>query len=202
MTSRKPVAHIRELTLRRRKTWFTRDHEPWLESGPRTAEQFAAMQEAEAVWFHRVGGIHLHEHFVFPKARTLILANCDKNFVYYNCFPRDLYDRYGKLRTIVMYSHPCEPEVLKAWQQDFEKVTRVLAPRGRHRWLDTLIDTDGTKFYELQPRYADDAAREALGVDVNVLDRGILAPAMNSDIPDVNPDEDGLVFSSFTELKE
>ena len=50
---------------------------------------------------------------VFPYAHTVIFDKCDKNFVYYNLNK----DTFPRIDSVILNSHPCEPCVLKTFNE-------------------------------------------------------------------------------------
>ena len=63
----------------------------------------------ETINISNMGDLHpYHNGVTFPKAKTVFLTNCDKNFTYYwldkQTFPN--------VETIYLLCHPCEPIVL------------------------------------------------------------------------------------------
>ena len=55
-----------------------------------------------------IGGYNSHIIDKFPNTKTLILNNCEKNFVYYNLNSRI----FPNLEKVYSDSHPCDPDVL------------------------------------------------------------------------------------------
>ena len=64
--------------------------------------------QTDVVHFDQMWDIHPFKGPVID-ARTAIFDNCDKNFVFYWMLPRVL----PTLKTVYLWSHPCEPDVFR-----------------------------------------------------------------------------------------
>lgn len=80
-------------------------------------------------------GCNTHIYDKFPDVETLILNNCEKNFVYFNLNSTN----FPNLKTIISNSHPCDWDVMHRLQtHDDYKVYLIdkYYERYYERWWD------------------------------------------------------------------
>ncbi len=106
-----------------------------------TPTELRVLSLANVVDFYLVGDSRLPIRPISPKASTVFVRDCDKNFVYFNISNHVL----PSMKTLFLYSHPCEYSKLVHWNNHSVKVYSD----ATHHWLSEASESNPDQFKRL-----------------------------------------------------
>ncbi|MBA3756248.1 MAG: hypothetical protein H0X02_08520 [Nitrosomonas sp.] len=93
----------------------------------------------------QLGDIHPYHDGPVIQAHTVVLDNCDKNFVFYWLNSRT----FPYMNTLVLNSHPCEPSIVR-WIARRSHM-RTLVHENRYSYINRWCRDVKTEASQIQP---------------------------------------------------